>query len=364
MMSKRPLSIFSMFTAIGFFIFTISSIVIAQGRYANVYSRNQVSEIIRNAEDSSDRFRTDFRNQMNQNYGLSNSQKNQYNNNVARCEEALDRLRDHFNKNNSWWESRNQVQDVVNASQNVNTMMNVLPFRRNLENQWRQLRNSINTLADTFDLPGLNGGGWNGGGGAGYPGGGYPGGQTSSPPSWARGTFYGRSPQDGTRIVMTINNNGRITANVGGNSTYGTYYRGSINIDGAIARITQTNYGIRSTRVDNGEVIELRRTDNGNNGGVWDGGNNGGNWGGGNTSAPPSWAQGVFFGTAPDGSQITFTLSSEGRVTANIGGSMSYGSYYQGTININGASSRITQTRNGIRSTRVDNGEVIELRRR
>jgi len=197
MFSKRLFSIVLTLAAIVVSVFTVSSSAIAQGRYATVYSKSQVSEIIRSAEDSSDRFRTDFRNQMNQNYGLSNSQKNQYNNNVAQCEEALDRLRDHFNKNNSWWESRSQVQDVVSASQNVNTMMNVLPFRRNLESQWNQLRNGINKLADTYDLPGLNGGGWNGGGspGPGYPGGGgvggnWPGWSTSRPPSWAVGKFY------------------------------------------------------------------------------------------------------------------------------------------------------------------------------
>ena len=204
-----------MFTAIAFSIFTVSSSAIAQGRYATVYSRSQVSDIIRSAEDSSDRFRTDFRNQMNQNYGLSNNQKNQYNNNVAQCEEALDRLRDHFNKNNSWWESRSQVQDVVSASQNVNIMMNALPFRRNLESQWNQLRNGINKLADTYDLPGLNGGGWNGGGG--HPGGGYPGGTVRpvAPPSWARGTFYGVAP-NGTSIALTIGAEGRVSANIGG----------------------------------------------------------------------------------------------------------------------------------------------------
>ena len=36
-------------------------------------------------------------------------------------------------------------------------MMNSLPFRRNLERQWTKMRNDLNKLADTYDLPGLNG---------------------------------------------------------------------------------------------------------------------------------------------------------------------------------------------------------------
>ena len=230
-------------------VFVLSSGVNAQGRFANVYSKGQVSDIIKRAENSSDKFRTDFRRQMNNNKNLSGSQKNQYNRNVADCEDALDRLRRRFDNENTWWNTRSQVQEVVDSSRRVNTMMNVLPFKRNLERQWNQLRKDINKLADTYDLPGLNGGGWNGG---------NPGGGTSTPPNWAQGTFNGRAP-NGTLINLTINRNGQVTANIGGSLSYGNFYNGTIIINGATSRVTRSGNGIRTTRTDNGEVIVYRR---------------------------------------------------------------------------------------------------------
>ncbi|MEP6847783.1 MAG: hypothetical protein ABI999_02930, partial [Acidobacteriota bacterium] len=79
--------------------FAVGSILVfstqgnAQGRYVNTYSRNQVSDIIKRAENSSDKFRTDFRNQMSRNNSLSSGQKATFNGYVASCEDAIDRLR-------------------------------------------------------------------------------------------------------------------------------------------------------------------------------------------------------------------------------------------------------------------------------
>ncbi len=279
-------------------------------------------------------------------------------------------------------------------------------------------------------------------------------GRRSSPPSWAQGTFYGTAP-DGSQITLTLDSNGEVTALINGNSNYGTYYRNSIQLNGAYSRVTRNGNGIRTTRNDNGEVINYTRNgwnnnNNGNDGG-WNGngnmssppswavgsfyssnesyvrmtiasngqvtfhnfgltnygtynrgsinlngetstltrngngiriynrnsgqttdylrvnsggGNGGGGWNGsGNMSSPPSWAQGTFYGTAQDGSQITLSLESNGQVTALINGNSNYGTYYRNSIQLNGASSRITRYGNGIRTTRNDNGEVINYSR-
>lgn len=191
------------------------------------------------------------------------------------------------------------------------------------------------------------GGGWN----PGNPGGGRP-------PSWAVGTFYGQSPQNGSQIILTVAADGNVTANVGGSSSYGSMNGNTMNINGAVARISRQGDGILTTRVDNGERIYYSRS---GNGGGWNPGNPG--WGGGNTSTPPSWAQGTFRGQAGDGSWISLTLERNGRVTANVGGSMSYGTYYNGMITINGAVSQVTKTNRGIRTRRTDNGEVIDYRK-
>ncbi|MBX7053797.1 MAG: hypothetical protein K1X36_02495 [Pyrinomonadaceae bacterium] len=91
--------------------------------------------------------------------------------------------------------------------------------------------------------------------------------------------------------------------------------------------------------------------------------NNGGGWGGGgwngNKQRPPSWARGTFYGTAPSGAQIQLTLRDDGSVSANIGGSMSYGGYNNGNIYIDGNSSRLERDSGGFQTVSNSNGERI-----
>lgn len=128
----------------------------------------------------------------------------------------------------------------------------------------------------------------------------------------------------------------------------------------------QANYRGQCITIS-GEEDDLRRNN-------WDNrissmrrvrGGGGGGWGGGGgTMRPPNWAQGTWYGTAPDGSRIVLTISANGSVNANINGSMSYGTYVQGNaININGAVSRVSRSGGGIVTVRSDNGERINYRR-
>lgn len=342
MSSKKIFSFAFAITFAGLSILVLSNQGNAQGRYANVYSKSQVGAIIKRAEDSSDKFRTDFRRQMNNNNNLSSSQRAEFNGYVANCEEALDRLRSRFNSENNWWNTRNQVQDAINSSQQVNTMMNVLPFRRNLESQWNRLRDDINKLADTFDLPGLNGGGWNGGGWNG-------GGQTSTPPSWAQGTFYSTN---GTNITLTIARNGRVTVINGGQTFYGTYYRNNITVNSDISTVSRNGNNIRTYNRSTGQTTDYSR-----NG--W-GGGTGPGWGGGNTSTPPSWAQGTFYSP---GRAITVTINRNGQVTAITGGQTFYGTYYNGLITLNNDVSTVSRNGNGISTYNQNTGQNTNYRR-
>lgn len=329
--------------------------VMAQGtlRYQTRYSKAQVSSIISKLENSSDKFRRDFDRAMdNSRYNGTNAE-DEYNGYVRGFENELDQLRRDFDRTNSWWETRNQVSDVVQAGQTVNTMMNSISFRRTIERQWNTMRSDLNKLADTFDLPGLNGGGWNGGGW--NDGGGWNNnGQTSTPPSWAQGTFYGIAP-NGTRIVLTIEANGRASSNIGGSINYGTYNRGVITFGYDSARVNRTNNGLETVSTSNRETIQYSRN---NWGGGWDGGNTGGQ-----TSTPPSWAQGTFYGIAPNGTQITLTIDSSGRATSNVGGSINYGTYYRGVITFGYNSAQVNRTNAGLETVSTSNRETIQYSR-
>ena len=119
----------------------------------------------------------------------------------------------------------------------------------------RQGNGILTTRTDNGERISYSRTGWGGGGG----GWGGNSGNQISPPSWARGTFYGTAP-DGTRIILTIANDGSVTATVGGGISYGSFTRGNyLNINGATSRVTSISRGIRTTRTDNGEVINYRR---------------------------------------------------------------------------------------------------------
>jgi hypothetical protein len=329
------------------------SAALAQGRYVNVYNRAQVEAFVRQLEESSNTFRNDFRREVN-NSRLNSSTKRTYNGYAEQFENAVDRLRSRFNSNDTWWESRNEVRNMISNSQNLNTVMNQASFRRRIEQQWNRLRNDINRLADTYDLPGLAGGGWTGGGVPPVGGGGFPpvGGVGTRPPTWAQGTFYGTAP-NGSQITLTITANGQATANINGAMSYGAYNRGILTMGYHTARVTRLSNGIRTVSTANRETINYSRTGWGGGGVPPIGGGN-----------PPSWAVGSFIGQNPiDGSSIFLNVARNGTVTVTVGGSQSFGTMNGSMLTIGYNAARVYREGNGFRTVSTGDGQTIYYRR-
>jgi len=333
----------------------------AQGlRYQNKYSKQQVSDIIRRMETSSANFRRDFDKALDASRLNGTKVEDQFNQNVKDFDRTVTTLRRNFDRNRNWWDTRNDVQSTINASQPVNNMINRLPFQRSVERQWQQLRNDLNTLADTFDMPGIAGGGWNGGGNTGWNGGngGWNGsGQMSAPPTWAQGTFYGRGP-NGEQIMLTIDGSGRATSNVNGGNNYGTYNRGLLYFNGNSARVSQWNSGIRTVSTMNGETINYSRNSWNNGGGIWNPGGSG-SWDG-SVGRPSSWAIGNFSAANPmDGSPIYMRVENNGRVTVTVGNQMSYGTMNGSSLRMGPYTSKVVRQGNGFRTVSSTDGQTI-----
>ena len=343
-------TLISMMTAV-LFVFALAGITIAQGRYANQYSRADVDTIIRNVEDRADEFRRDFYAELERS-NLGGSQERVYRNQVTDFENATDRLRRNFDSDNNWWQSRNQVQNVIANSRPLNTTMNSIAFRRRIERQWNQLRNAVNRLADTYDLPGIAGGGWNGGPwNPGNPGGGDQG-PTSRPPSWAVGTFYSGGYDN---ITLTINANGRVTVVNNGQTYYGRYNNGRMHLNNDTSTISRTRDGIRTYNLNSRQTTDYSRNSYGGGGG--------GDDAGGPTSNPPSWARGTFY-SANSYDNISLTINANGRVTVVNNGQAYYGRYYNGQIYLNNDVSDVARDGNGIRTYNRSNGQTTVYRRR
>ena len=336
MTNKRiKLLIFSGFWLLSGVVLSTMS-VNAQGRYVNVYSKNTVKGFIDRLERSSNTFRKDFDRYMDRSNLNGTETEDRYNDLVGDYEDALDRLRNQFNRQNSWWDNRENVQEMLSRAQPVNGMINNLPFSRNIESQWRNMRNDINKVADTFDLPDLNGGGWGGGGGSGGV----------TPPSWAQGNFSSSYPS----INLTIDRNGRVTANRDGQSYSGTYFNGGFSMNGHNHVVTRRGNGIRTYNQSTNETVDYARGS---------GGGDGGESGGGST--PPSWAQGSFTSGNP---QVDLTIDRNGRVTAYRGGQTYYGSYSGNSFMMNGHNHLVTRNGSGIRTYNQTTGENVDYRRR
>jgi hypothetical protein len=122
-------------------------------RYWRRYSRNQVAQRIRNLEISTNEFRRDLDRWLDQSRFEASVREDRFNARVAAFEQATNQLRMDFDRTDSWWETRNDVQQVLVAARPVAQMMARQRFSREVEMEWRRLRNNTNTLARLYRLP-------------------------------------------------------------------------------------------------------------------------------------------------------------------------------------------------------------------
>lgn len=122
-------------------------------RYEERYTKREVEEIVRRVEEGSDRFRKDLDRDLDRSRLDGSKKEDRINEDVKRFEKALNELRKEFDRHDSWWESRNNVQIALDAARPVATRMRNNPFSANVRNQWRNLRTDLNRLASTYNLP-------------------------------------------------------------------------------------------------------------------------------------------------------------------------------------------------------------------
>ena len=117
--------------------------------------------------------------------------------------------------------------------------------------------------------------------------------------------------------------------------------------------MSRTANGIRTYNTATGETSDYARGAYGGGGGE---GYPGG--GGGNMTRPPTWAVGTWTWVQGQGRQ--FTIEANGRIVEYTGGRTNYGSYNNGVMSLNGSTSTITRTRNGIRTYNESTGETSD----
>lgn len=117
-------------------------------------NRRSVDRIIKNVENRTDRFVSQFDNALDNSRLDGSRREDNLNARAKQLERATNELRNDFNRRgNNWWETKSNVQNCLSLAADINTAMVNHRFNRRTENNWRNVRKELNNLAQAYNLP-------------------------------------------------------------------------------------------------------------------------------------------------------------------------------------------------------------------
>ena len=136
-------------------LFVVIPEVRAQGTArGRVYTKAEVERIIKRVENRSDAFRKVIDKTLDRSALDGTNREDNINQQVKELENAIDKLRKDFKRVNTWEETREQVQTVMNEADEVNAIVRRGRWRRGgaVKNEWALVRTDLNTLAGVYNL--------------------------------------------------------------------------------------------------------------------------------------------------------------------------------------------------------------------
>jgi sugar-specific transcriptional regulator TrmB len=116
------------------------------------YSKAQVEQIIRRLENQSDRFVRSFDRSLDNSRVDGTRREDNLNQRARDFENALDLLRQEFDRTDRYQETRTQVSSVLNVAEDINRAVRNRRLRGNTEHLWARVRTEMNTLASVYNL--------------------------------------------------------------------------------------------------------------------------------------------------------------------------------------------------------------------
>lgn len=133
-----------------------ASAVAAQGTGpgGRFYTKAEVEAIIKRVEERSDAFRKVIDRSLDRSALNGTNREDNINQQVKELETAIDKLRKDFDRANTWQETRQQVQRVLDESDEVNALMRRGRWRRGgiVKSEWALVRNDLNRLFGIYNL--------------------------------------------------------------------------------------------------------------------------------------------------------------------------------------------------------------------
>jgi hypothetical protein len=137
-------------------VLTLFSQAAAQGQHRGErYSKRDVEHIIQRVEVQSDAFTAAFDQMLDRSPLDGTRREDRLNTQVQQLERAIDNLRDEFSRRDSWWETRDKVQQVLHQADEIDRLMRNNRLHPEVEGRWRAVRVDLNTLAGVYELAAL-----------------------------------------------------------------------------------------------------------------------------------------------------------------------------------------------------------------
>jgi hypothetical protein len=116
------------------------------------YTKTQVEQIIRRLENQSDRFVRSFDRSLDNSRADGTMREDNLNQRARDLENALDVLRQEFDRTDRYQDTRTQVSSVLNVAEDINRAVRNRRLRGNTERLWSRVRSELNYLAAVYNL--------------------------------------------------------------------------------------------------------------------------------------------------------------------------------------------------------------------
>jgi len=136
------------------------TLVLAQrrGPHGKIWTKPEVDQLIKNAEDRSDSFVKLFDKALDKSALDGSNREDRLNERAKDLEKAMDKLRSEFDHKENYPETKPEMVKVLNIASEINGVMLRRSLRANVEEEWLFLRRELNILASVYYLPGLRAG--------------------------------------------------------------------------------------------------------------------------------------------------------------------------------------------------------------
>jgi hypothetical protein len=150
LLTSSMIAIFAMFL-----IIMSADVANAQPNWARRYNRATVDGMVRRLEKSTDKFMSQLDRSLDRGRMDGTRREDNIMRHASALEAAADELRREYDRNDSWWENRDEVSRCVNAARRLNSMMRDRRLNNMTRNNWSRVQRELNALARVYNLPGV-----------------------------------------------------------------------------------------------------------------------------------------------------------------------------------------------------------------